>query len=219
MAASFCIGYIGEETVGISARSLGDINVQVVMEQLNGGGHFNNAATQIRNITIEEAKKQLIEVLKNFEKSGENAIMKVILIKDVKGKGKEGEIIEVASGFANHLIRNKQAVLCTDDNLKELKKKNDIENQKALALLEEMKKLKVFLEENPVTMQVKVNKEGHITSKQVVDEIKNKFNIVLDKRKFLNFEDISALGTYNLEIALHKDVKGQVIVHVVEKKA
>jgi len=223
MVASFCIGYIGEETVGISARSLGDINVQVVMEQLNGGGHFNNAATQIRNITIEEAKKQLIEVLKNFEKSGENAIMKVILIKDVKGKGKEGEIIEVASGFANHLIRNKQAVLCTDDNLKELKKKNDIENQKALALLEEMKKLKVFLEENPVTMQVKVNKEGklfgHITSKQVVDEIKNKFNIVLDKRKFLNFEDISALGAYNLEIALHKDVKGQVIVHVVEKKA
>ena len=145
------------------------------------------------------------------------------MIKDVKGKGKEGEIIEGASGFANHLIRNKQAVLCTDDNLKELKKKNDIENQKALALLEEMKKLKVFLEENPVTMQVKVNKEGklfgHITSKQVVDEIKNKFNIVLDKRKFLNFEDISALGTYNLEIALHKDVKGQVIVHVVEKKA
>lgn len=223
MKASFCLGYIGEDCVGISARSLGDVNVQVVMEQLNGGGHFNNAATQLYGKTIVEAKEMLIQVLKNFEKSGEEEFMKIILLKDVKGKGKANEVIEVASGYANHLIRTKQAVLSTDDNLKELKRKNDQENQKALAYLEEMKKLKVFLDENPITIQARVGKEGQlfgtISPKQVVDEIKTRFNIVIDKRKFINPVTIDALGTYNIEVNLHKEVKGKITVHIVEKKA
>lgn len=222
MIASFCVGRLDDHTVGISARSLGDVNVQVVMEQLNGGGHFNNAATQIQNVTIEEAKAKLIEVLKNFELSGEEETMEIILIKDVKGKGKPGDIINVATGYANHLIRDKKAILKTDDNVKELKRKNELENQKALAELEEMKKLKVFLDENPITIYARVGKEGQlfgqISSKQIVDEFKAKFDITLDKRKFVS-TPINALGTYTIEVLLHKEVKGKITVHVVEKKA
>jgi len=62
--ASFAIVRLDEEQVGISARSLGKINVQRIMEKMGGGGHLTNAATQIQEQTIDEVKKQLVEVIK-----------------------------------------------------------------------------------------------------------------------------------------------------------
>lgn len=63
--ASFVITLRDDGTVGISARSIGDFNVQVIMEQLGGGGHLSNAATQIKDKTVTEVKEQLIELLKS----------------------------------------------------------------------------------------------------------------------------------------------------------
>jgi len=63
--ASFVVAHRADGTVMISARSLGDINVQSIMEQLGGGGHLTGAATQIANISIEDAVSQLKEVLRN----------------------------------------------------------------------------------------------------------------------------------------------------------
>lgn len=62
--ASFVIFRRSENRVGISARSLGKFNVQKVMELLGGGGHLSNAATQIEDINIEEAKELLINTIK-----------------------------------------------------------------------------------------------------------------------------------------------------------
>ncbi|KMT40887.1 DHH family phosphoesterase [Melissococcus plutonius] len=59
--ASFVITKRTDKQIGISARSRGSINVQLIMENLGGGGHFTNAAAQFKNKTIEEVKKQLIE--------------------------------------------------------------------------------------------------------------------------------------------------------------
>ena len=56
---SFAIGYLEEGKVGISARSLGNINVQLIMEELGGGGHLANAATQIEGINLDEALERL----------------------------------------------------------------------------------------------------------------------------------------------------------------
>ena len=61
--ASFVIGKLSETKVGISARSISKINVEQIMKKLGGGGHINEAATQIENITIEEAKKQLLDII------------------------------------------------------------------------------------------------------------------------------------------------------------
>lgn len=57
--ASFVIYRRSEDTIGISARSLGEVNVQTVMERLGGGGHLTNAATQIKEKTIDEAFEML----------------------------------------------------------------------------------------------------------------------------------------------------------------
>ncbi|MFE8697663.1 DHH family phosphoesterase [Cytobacillus sp. FJAT-53684] len=57
--ASFVISKRSEYTVGVSARSLGDLNVQVIMENLEGGGHLTNAATQLADVTIDEVEERL----------------------------------------------------------------------------------------------------------------------------------------------------------------
>ncbi|MBD7944891.1 MULTISPECIES: DHH family phosphoesterase [Psychrobacillus] len=59
VSASFVIGHRSDSSVAISARSLGEVNVQIVMEKLNGGGHLTNAATQLTDITVPEAINQL----------------------------------------------------------------------------------------------------------------------------------------------------------------
>ena len=70
--ASFVISRIDDQHIGISARSLGDINVQLLMEQLGGGGHLNNAATQIKGINTQEAVLMLKDAIeKELEESGD----------------------------------------------------------------------------------------------------------------------------------------------------
>lgn len=61
--ASFVISKRSDDRVGISARSLGDVNVQLIMEQMNGGGHLTNAATQIEDTTVEDAEVLLKEII------------------------------------------------------------------------------------------------------------------------------------------------------------
>jgi cyclic-di-AMP phosphodiesterase len=64
--ASFVISNRTETMVGISARSLGDINVQVIMENLGGGGHLTNAATQLHEVDIIEAEQELLEAIDEY---------------------------------------------------------------------------------------------------------------------------------------------------------
>ncbi|MDQ0215395.1 c-di-AMP phosphodiesterase-like protein [Oikeobacillus pervagus] len=73
VSASFVIGKRDENTIGISARSLGDVNVQVIMEDLGGGGHLTNAATQISDVSIEEAEKMLKEVIDTIIQGGQSS--------------------------------------------------------------------------------------------------------------------------------------------------
>ena len=60
---SFAIGYLEEGKVGISARSLGKVNVQLIMEELGGGGHLANAATQIEGVNLDEALERLNDAI------------------------------------------------------------------------------------------------------------------------------------------------------------
>ncbi|MEI5908384.1 DHH family phosphoesterase [Bacillus spongiae] len=64
--ASFVIGNREEGRLGISARSLGDINVQIIMESLNGGGHLTNAATQLSDTTVEQAETLLLQAIDEY---------------------------------------------------------------------------------------------------------------------------------------------------------
>ena len=69
--ASFALTRRSKDAVGISARSMGNVNVQVIMEKLGGGGHLSNAATQLKGITIEEAKVKLLGAINYYLKENE----------------------------------------------------------------------------------------------------------------------------------------------------
>ena len=64
ISASFALGKLDSETIGISARSLGDIDVNIIMKEMGGGGHSSNAATQIKDKTLKEVKQKLMDILK-----------------------------------------------------------------------------------------------------------------------------------------------------------
>lgn len=61
--ATFALGKLDLETVGISARSLGSIDVSLFMKEMGGGGHNSNAATQIKDKTLKEVKQELIDII------------------------------------------------------------------------------------------------------------------------------------------------------------
>lgn len=66
VAASFAITRRSNESIGISARSMGKINVQVIMEKLDGGGHLSNAATQLKDISVDEACQKLLSAIDEY---------------------------------------------------------------------------------------------------------------------------------------------------------
>jgi hypothetical protein len=79
--ASFCIGRYTKDGVSISARSLDEENVQVIMEKLGGGGHYTTAAVQFEGCTILQAKERLLEVLKQNVSEGEQVMKKTVVIR------------------------------------------------------------------------------------------------------------------------------------------
>jgi len=148
--------------------------------------------------------------------------MRVILLQDVKKVGKKGSIVDVSDGYgANFLIPKKLAVLATKTSLEIKKvqddnkaKEDELKKENAIALKEKIKDLVVELKAG-------TGKEGKlfgaISSKEIVEEYKKQFNIELDKRKFIDFNPIGALGYTKIQVELYKDVIGTITVHVSEK--
>lgn len=148
--------------------------------------------------------------------------MKVIFLQDVKGKGKKGEVKEVATGYAqNYLIKNGLAEEATAANISTLKAKQKKAEKVAEQELEDAKKLKETLETLTVEIYTKAGEGGRlfgsITNKQIADELKKK-GFKIDKRKIELGEPIRALGVTNVPVKLHHEVTATVKVHVKEKK-
>ncbi len=218
--AAFALGYLDEETVAISARSVNDYNVQVFMEKFGGGGHINNAAAQVKNTTVEEiiAKIEKI-IIETFE---EDTVMKVILIKDLKGKGKKGDVIEVATGYGNYLLTSNQAINATPANMKALQVEKEKQRIEADKELKKAMELKETIEASPIMMYVKLGESGKlfgsINTKQIADELKKAYKISVDKRKIVLEENIHSLGMYEVKIKLHKEVTATIHIQVLEEE-
>lgn len=148
--------------------------------------------------------------------------MKVILLVDIKGKGKKDEIKDFANGYANFLIAQKQALLANDENLKKFAERKEEERQNALKHLADMKELKKTLEAKTVKIVVRVGSNGRmfgtVSTKQVADTIENQLNVKIDKKKFEFNKTIDAIGEYDIPIVLHKEVKATIKVKVVSQE-
>lgn len=148
--------------------------------------------------------------------------MKIILTQDVKKLGKKGEIVNVADGYGqNFLIKNKMGVLATAHGKeivaqnKEQERLQDLENKK------KAEELKETLENITLEFYLSSGKNGKtfgsVSTKNIVEELLKKYDIKVDKRKFINARPIQALGYTKLNIELYKDVIATIKVHLQEK--
>ena len=190
------------------------------MEEMGGGGHLNSAATQIYGTTCEQVKEHLITILKRDFEIGDE-FMKVILLEDVKGRGVKNQVIDVAVGYGNYLISNKKGVLATDENLAKLKEELHQAQVEAEEQKKMMQKIKEEIEEKCVNIYIKIGADGklfgHVTTKQIVEEFEAQTGIRLDKRKVTLPVEINALGVYMAVVDLHKEVKANLEINVLEK--
>ena len=148
--------------------------------------------------------------------------MKVILLEDVKSLGKKGEILNVNDGYARNFILKKNLGLeATGKNLNDLKLQQQNAAKVAKEKLEAAQALAKDLEDKSVTVKIQAGVEGKvfgsISSKEIALEAKKQLGMDIDKKKIVIPDAIKSLGTYNVNIKLHKDVVGKLAVKVEAK--
>lgn len=148
--------------------------------------------------------------------------MKVILIEDVKGKGKKDQVIEVSDGYArNYLFKNKLAIEATTKAMndlagKEASKQHKYEVEKAAAV-ETAKKLESVTVEIPQEAGKDNKLYGAVTAKDISEKLKNDYNIEVDKKKLALETPIKTFGTYKIKAKLFTDVTATITVQVVNR--
>lgn len=148
--------------------------------------------------------------------------MKVILLKDVKNIGKQGEVKEVASGYAhNFLFKKGLAEEANTKNLAKLEAQKEEAREEAAAELQDAQDLKKELDGSEVEIKMKSGEDGRlfgsVSSKQVIEAYKEQKNVKLDRRKLDMPEPFRTLGYHKVNIKLHPEVTAQLKVHVVEQ--
>ena len=145
--------------------------------------------------------------------------MKVILLKELQGKGGEGDVIDVARGFANNfLLTQGYAVRATKGNLKQLE-----ERKKNIAKREEVRiadatALAEKLNAATVRVDAQVGEEGvlfgSVTAPMVAEAIEQQLDIQIDRRRVELGKPLKMVGTYEVPVSLYRDIKGTVTVVV-----
>ena len=145
--------------------------------------------------------------------------MKVILLEDVRGSGKSGDVVKVSDGYARNLLIPKGlAMEATPQNLKQLEKKKEAMAKKAAENKAQALETKKLLEETAVTVKAKAGENGKvfgsITSKDISDALKE-LGYEIDKKKIQLDAPIKTTGITEVSIKLFTEVTGKVKVNVI----
>lgn len=138
--------------------------------------------------------------------------MKVILLQELKGKGGEGDVVDVANGYANnYLFPRKIAIAATKGNLKQLEqRKHNIEKRETVRL-EDAGKAKTALEDIIVRVEAKVGEEGQlfgsVTALMIAESLKEQAGIEVDKKRIDLKTPIKTAGEHEVFVSLYRDVK------------
>jgi len=148
--------------------------------------------------------------------------MKVVFLEDVKGKGKKGEVKDIADGYATFLIKNRKADEANAATISALKGQKKAEEKKQAEELAVAQELKALLEkdESIIKLSAKIGEDGRlfgsITTKQVAEALQKQHNVKLDKRKIELENPIRALGFTKMPVKIHPEVTAMLTVQVTE---
>ena len=147
--------------------------------------------------------------------------MKVILLQDVKGKGKKGQMLEISDGYArNFLLPRKLAVEATADAINTKKMNDKAAAEKAAKERAEALELSKKLREMTLTVTAKGGGAGRlfgsVTNQEIADALKATAGISLDKRKIVISEPIKTVGTFTVQCKLGYEIVAPLTVKIVE---
>jgi len=146
--------------------------------------------------------------------------MKVVLLSDVNALGKKGDVVEVAEGYArNFLVPRKLATEANKGTLAVLSDQKKAQEKRDAQVLADAKVLADKLAETQLAVKVKAGGNGKlfgaITNADVADAIHNALSIAIDKHKIEIKSQIKALGSYPIEVKLHKNIVAKATISVV----
>ncbi|HCO19408.1 MAG TPA: 50S ribosomal protein L9 [Tissierellales bacterium] len=146
--------------------------------------------------------------------------MKVILLKEVKGMGKEGDLVNSKDGYArNYLIPRNMAIEATSENLRKWEEAKKQEAAKKKQELEEANALKERLEKLTVEVKAKGGSGGRlfgsITSQDIAAALKEQHGVDIDKRKIEMKDNIKNAGVTEVDLKLYPEVSAKLKVNVV----
>ena len=147
--------------------------------------------------------------------------MKVILLQDIRGKGKKGQMIEASDGYArNYLLPRKMAVEATADNVNTMKMNDKAKAEQMAREKAQAQEFAEKLKHIPVEFNAKSGNGGRlfgsITSQEVADALKQQSGIAIDKKKIVQDEPIKSFGTFSLKAKLGYEIVATITVHVSE---
>lgn len=144
--------------------------------------------------------------------------MKVVLLQDVKGKGKKGEVVNVSDGYArNFLFPKNLAVVADNAAMNVLKGKESSQAHKIAEEKKAAEAIKQKIDGKTVIVKAKAGENGKlfgsVTSKEIAAEIKNTFKEEIDRRK-MTVADIKQFGEYSAQIKLYNGIVASITVKV-----
>lgn len=147
--------------------------------------------------------------------------MKVILLQDVKGKGKKGQMIEVSDGYArNFMLPKKLATEATADAINTMRMNDKAAAEKAAKERAEAVEISNRLRDMILTVTAKGGGAGKlfgsVTNQEIADALKAKTGIVLDKRKIVLSDSIKNVGTYTVQCKLGYEISAPLTVKIEE---
>lgn len=148
--------------------------------------------------------------------------MKVVLLQDVKGHGKKGELVSVSDGYARNFLFPKN--LAKEANAQAMTELKNAEASKQFKIdtdIENANKYKSILDGSTVTIHAKSGGQsgklfGKVTSKEISEAIKSSYNLTIDKRKIDLSADIKSHGTYSCTVKLYSGIIANVNIIVTE---
>lgn len=147
--------------------------------------------------------------------------MEIILLEDVKSLGKKGDLVKVSDGYGRNLISKKQCLEATAKNKNDLKLKKKNEEKVAQEKYEEAKALGAKIEEQSITVSIKMGEGGKsfgaVSSKEIAGAVKSQLDLEIDKKKVQMPESIKTLGVHEVPIKIHPKVTAKLKVKVVEE--
>ncbi|HEX3016809.1 MAG TPA: 50S ribosomal protein L9 [Caproicibacter sp.] len=148
--------------------------------------------------------------------------MKVVLLQDVKGTGKKGELVQVSDGYArNFLFPRNLAKEANAQVMNELKGAEEAREYHIKQETEEARKTANEIGGKTLKLTAKSGQGGKlfgsITSKEISDELKRTFHVDIDKRKIVLNSEIKAYGTFECELKLYNGVSAKLYVQVGEE--